>query len=199
MDFSGPEKEFTSAEFKGVALKNEIVDDREFDTCVFVKCSLREIQFTGCKFRNCTFRGCDLSLSSFENCLFAETHFEDSQLVGLDWTRTAWAKSKFIQPVSFVGCVLNYSTFTGLNLKQVNLKKCIAHDVDFTEADLTRTDCTFTDFANSRFQDTNLTEADFTGASNYAIAPDLNKLKKTRFSLPEAMALLYGLDIILTE
>jgi fluoroquinolone resistance protein len=58
---------------------------------------------------------------------------------------------------------------------------------------------TLTDFSNSRFQHTNLTEADFTGATNYAIAASLNTLKKTKFSLPEAMSLLYSLDIILTE
>ena len=45
----------------------------------------------------------------------------------------------------------------------------------------------------------NLTEADFTGAKNYAIAPGMNTLKKTKFSLPEAMSLLYNLDIKLTE
>jgi hypothetical protein len=44
-----------------------------------------------------------------------------------------------------------------------------------------------------------LTQADFTGARDYTIAPNLNQLKQTKFSLPEAMALLYGLDIILTE
>jgi hypothetical protein len=44
-----------------------------------------------------------------------------------------------------------------------------------------------------------LTQADFTGATNYAIAASLNTLKKTKFSLPEAMSLLYSLDIILTE
>jgi fluoroquinolone resistance protein len=71
--------------------------------------------------------------------------------------------------------------------------------VDFAEADLTLANCTFTDFTNSRFQHTNLTQADFTGATNYTIAPNLNTLKKTKFSLPEAMALLYGLDIVLTE
>jgi len=44
-----------------------------------------------------------------------------------------------------------------------------------------------------------LTEADFTGAKNYAIAASSNTLKKTKFSLPEAMGLLYSLDIVLTE
>ncbi len=41
--------------------------------------------------------------------------------------------------------------------------------------------------------------ADFRGARNYAIAADLNTLKQAKFSLPEAVALLHGLDIILED
>jgi uncharacterized protein YjbI with pentapeptide repeats len=98
-----------------------------------------------------------------------------------------------------VGCVVNYSTFMGLNLKKINLSKCIAREVSFEETNLTQANCRFTDFENSRFIRTNLTEADFTGAKNYSIAASLNTLKKTRFSLPEAMSLLYNLDIHLTD
>jgi hypothetical protein len=46
----------------------------------------------------------------------------------------------------------------------------------------------------SRFLHTTLT-----GASNYAIAANLNTLKGTKFSLPEAMNLLHSLDIVVTD
>lgn len=45
----------------------------------------------------------------------------------------------------------------------------------------------------------NLTKADLRQAKNYSIRPDSNKIKKAKFSLPEAMLLLYGLDIELEE
>jgi hypothetical protein len=45
----------------------------------------------------------------------------------------------------------------------------------------------------------NPTEADFTGATNYAISASHNTLRETKFSLPEVMALLSYLDIVLTE
>ena len=75
------------------------------------------------------------------------------------------------------------------------IKKCTAKEVDFSEANLSEADCTFTDFTSSQFRHTDLSGADFRGASNYFIQPHLNTLKKTRFSLPEAMSLLYNLDI----
>jgi uncharacterized protein YjbI with pentapeptide repeats len=194
------QKEFTSQEFKKVVLKNGLVSAKGFNLCTFIKCSFNETLFQDCTFTDCTFTACDLSLVGLKGSSFANTRFEDSQVIGVNWTETAWASRKFIfKPVDFVGCVVNYSTFMGLNLKKINLSKCIAREVSFEEANLTQANCRFTDFENSRFIRSNLTEADFTGAKNYSIAASLNTLKKTRFSLPEAMSLLYNLDIHLTE
>ncbi len=114
-------------------------------------------------------------------------------------TNLARTKGVIAKPVDFKKCVLNHSTFMGLNLRNACLAGCIAHEVSFEEADLTHANCTDTDFTGSRFLHTDLTGADFTGATGYAISPSLNTLKKTKFSLPEAMSLLHGLDIILTD
>ena len=79
-------------------------------------------------------------------------------------------------------------------LKIIN---CEAKEVDFIETDLTGGVFTGTDFEGSRFFKTNLTNADFKGARNYMIDARNNTLKKTKFSLPEALSLLNGLDIII--
>ncbi len=75
--------------------------------------------------------------------------------------------------------------------------KCEAKEVDFTETDLSHSDLKGTDFEKSRFFKTNLAYADFKGARNYYIDARVNTLKQTKFSLPEALSLLNGLDIIL--
>jgi fluoroquinolone resistance protein len=201
MQFSNTQqKEFTQEEFKKVVIKNDLVRMNEFNACTFLKCSFNATAFQDCTFHDCTFKECDLSLVKLKGCSFTNTRFESSQLIGVNWTETAWAKSKVIlTPVNFSNCVINYSTFMGLDLKKVVISKCIAHDVSFEEVDLTRANCTYTDFMNSRFLHADLTDADFTGAQNYAIAASLNTLKRTKFSLPEAMSLLYNLDISLTE
>lgn len=194
------QKEHTAEEFKKLILRNDRISDKEFNGCTFVKCAFNETIFQDCQFHDCTFTSCDLSLVRFANCAFTNTRFKDSQVIGVNWTETAWAKSKVaLTPVHFSGCVINYSTFLGLNLKKITISRCTARDVSFEEANLTQADCTFTDFTNSRFLHTNLTGTDFTGAQNYNIAAGLNTLKKTKFSLPEAMSLLYNLDIELTE
>lgn len=197
---STQQDEYTSQEFKKMTLKSSQIPGKSFISCAFTKCSFNETIFQDCRFHSCTFKGCDLSLVSLKGCSFTNTRFEDSQVISVNWTETSWATSKVVfKPVDFFGCVINYSTFLGMNLKKVTISKCIAREVSFEEANLTQANCRFTDFQNSRFMHTNLTEADFTGAKNYAIAANLNTLKKTRFSLPEAMSLLYNLDICLTE
>lgn len=201
MELSSTQKEYTGQEFKRVTLRNGQLDRKVFTSCTFVKCSFHETIFSYCKFNDCTFKHCDLTFVTLKECSFKNTIFEDCQIIGVNWVDTNLAQMKYVfaKPVDFIRCTLSHSTFMGLNLRNVLITRCVAIDVSFEEADLSHTNCTFTDFAESRFLHTNLTEADFTGATNYSIAASLNTLKKTKFSLPEAMALLYGLDIILTE
>jgi uncharacterized protein YjbI with pentapeptide repeats len=86
-----------------------------------------------------------------------------------------------------------------LDLSKAVITDCLAKEATFAETNLTEANCTHTDFTDSRFIRTNLTRADFRGARNYAIAADQNTLKQAKFSLPEAVALLHGLDIILED
>ena len=82
-------------------------------------------------------------------------------------------------------------------LPKLELTECIAREVDFSGANLTKAAFTRADFLDSRFVDTNLSGADFSHASNYAINPTVNRLKKAIFTLPEAMSLLAAFDIVL--
>ncbi len=192
--------EYNSMEFKKLELRGALVEGKTFLGCTFIRCSFAEAAFHSCVFHDCTFTACDLSLAKLPGCSFKAMKFEDCQLIGVDWTQTNWAAKKIIfKPADFTGCVLNYATFMGLDMKNVILRKCIAREASFEESDLTGADCRGTDFGSSRFNHTNLTEADFRRALNYAISPADNTLKKTRFSLPEAMSLLHALDIVLTD
>jgi fluoroquinolone resistance protein len=155
--------------------------------------------FRECKFYSCTFKNCDIRLVRVPGCSFSDTRFEGSNVIGVNWTEVSWPRKGFLCPISFSKCAISHSTFIGLSLKEIVITECIARDVDFREADLTQADLTRTDFADSLFMHTDLTEANLTHAKNYKINASLNVLKKTQFSLPEAMSLLYGLDIVLVE
>ena len=184
--------------FREHRLERAHLDSNEFHECTFDRCTLVEAALQGCRFVNCVFQRCDLSLVQVPNCSFAATRFEDSKAIGVDWTRADWQAARLLDPIGFFRCAISHSTFIGLSLPRVQFVNCVAVDVDFRESDLSQADFAGTDLSESLFSNTNLTEADLSGARNYDIDAGRNVLKQARFSLPEAMSLLYGLDIVLT-
>jgi len=194
------ETEYNDMEYKNLEIRESRIQLKDFNSCTFTKCNFNGTYIQRCRFRDCTFLHCDCSLINVKDSSFANTRFEDSKLTGVNWTQSEWAANKLTQKtIDFYRCVMNFSTFMGLDLEKVVLRNCVAHEVSFEEADLSFADCVGTDFENSRFVRTNLTSADFRGAINYLIDPTLNTLKRTKFSMPEAMSLLYSLNIILED
>ncbi|HKJ27701.1 MAG TPA: pentapeptide repeat-containing protein [Anaerolineales bacterium] len=123
-------------------------------------------------------------------------------MIGINWASASWGRkglTQLVKSIDFKGCVLNYSSFFELELEKIEIVNCIAHEVDFSGANLKEANLRGTDFENSIFRHTNLEKADLVKAKNYMIPPAVNTLKKTRFSMPEAMALLYSMDIVLEE
>jgi uncharacterized protein YjbI with pentapeptide repeats len=101
--------------------------------------------------------------------------------------------------VDFEDCLLDHALFIELDLKDTGFKVCRARGVDFEGANLTRANFHGADLDGARFVGCDLSEADFTRATGYAINAAHNTLHKTKFSLPEAVALLHSLDIILED
>ncbi len=82
-----------------------------------------------------------------------------------------------------------------LSLPKMRIEECIIRDVDFREADMTSASFTGSDLTESLFGSTTLKNADFRGARNYQIDPLRNTITGAKFSLPEALSLLYALEI----
>jgi fluoroquinolone resistance protein len=191
--------EYGGSSFKRVKLEASQVSGKEFDECVFTNCSFRETIFKACKFSDCTFQECNLSLVRFEECSFNDTKFERSTVSGVDWTIATWSRFQAESPICFYECEVDFSAFIGLALRKIVFQKCSAQEVEFSDADLSGANFSGTNLARSRFRGTNLTRANFESATHYAIDVSNNKITKARFSLPEALSLLYGLDIVLVE
>ena len=194
-----PQTHYSDQVFEKAHLEQPKIASSEFHDCTFIGCSFTESVFDSCRFVNCIFKHCDLSLVQVPNSVFSATKMEGSKIIGVDWTQADWSSTKLGDPIGFTKCDISHSTFIGLNLKNFHITECIAKDVDFREADLTEAVFTGTDLSESLFNGTNLTEADLSRSRNYHIDPGRNVLKRAKFSMPEAMSLLYSLDIELTE
>jgi uncharacterized protein YjbI with pentapeptide repeats len=186
------EKSYEDQAFSGLSCQDAELGDIDFFRCRFEGCQLLRSGFRGCRFEQCVFERCDLSLIKVTDSQFVGVRFLKTKMLGIDWTVAALPLS-----LAFLESIVNHSIFVGLSLQKMELVQCTAREVDFTRANLTRARLTETDFLGSRFADTNLSYADLSKATNYSIHPTLNRLKKTVFSLPEAVSLLSAFDIVL--
>ena len=191
--------DYSDQVFNASHLENSQLAASGFYDCTFSHCSFVENIIQGCKFINCVFRECDLSLLQVPESSFSSTRFVDSKVLGVNWAQADWPTTGLGKPLEFQQSAISHSTFIGLKLKGIQIKDCVALEVDFREADLSQADFTGTDLSKSLFKDTNLSEADLSRARNYHIDPAQNVLKGTKFSMPEAMALLYSMDIVLID
>lgn len=174
------------------------IERADFDDCVFERCNFSGTTLAHCRFTSCRFVRCDFSNAKMPNARFRDVRFESTKLLGVDWTKTdGLADPRATTGLAFVDCVLDLSSFFGLNLRGATLERCSAKETDLTETDLREAVCAGTDFTAARFHNTNLERADLRRSSNYAIDPRANKLKGARFSLPAAVALLRGLDVVI--
>ena len=99
--------------------------------------------------------------------------------------------------VSFLNCNLGHASFFKAKLKNTVLKNCHLSETDFTECDLTGSVFDNCDLAGAVFDNSNLEKTDFRTSHNYAIDPEINRIKKAKFGLPGVLALLNKYDIVI--
>lgn len=186
--------EWADETFRDLDRPGAVVRCSTFEDCRFEGCTLRETRFVECRFLDCTFEAGDLSLVKFTDTRLAGVTFRGTKLVGVDWTLAA-----SLARLCFDGCALDYGTFVGLDLTEATLARSMAREAQFDDANLTRADCRESDFEGARFANTRLVGADLRGARNYAIDPRSCPVRGARFTLPEAVALLRGLEIRLED
>jgi uncharacterized protein YjbI with pentapeptide repeats len=166
----------------------------EFYKCHFYKCSFKEATFTECSFEQCVFEECDLSLIKINKTTFSGVHIKSSKAIGVIWSDAINAFA-----VDFTGSNIHYGNFAGKQLKKIKFINCNLAEADFSDCNLSQAVFTGSDLSNARFVQSDLTQTNFIDAVNYSIDVNINKIKKAKFKLPEALSLLYSLDIIVQE
>ena len=98
---------------------------------------------------------------------------------------------------SFENCTLNHSSFYKLKIKQSKFLNCSLEAVDFTETDLTQSIFAKSILQDAVFERSILEKCDFRNALNYSFDPELNRIKKAKFSREAVSGLLakYPIEI----
>ena len=103
----------------------------------------------------------------------------------------------FLLELAFSGCNLNNCSFFNLKLKNTPFINCTLEEVDFVETDLTSAVFKECSLRGAIFENSNLQSADFRTATGFSINPEVNKLKKARFTQDGLIGLLgkYGIEV----
>jgi len=193
------QQEYFSKTFDGLDVGGSHLSEVIFEGCAFLRCNFSEVSFYKCKFVECTFTASNLSNVVVSHSKFLDVDFHESKVIGIDWTKADWPRFSFSAPFKFTECILNDSSFFGLNFTELTAEHCKAHDVDFRNGNFSKANFSYTDFAHSLFLKTNLKEADFSEAQNYSINIFENEIAGARFSRYEAISLLDCLNIELVD
>lgn len=165
----------------------------EYENCTFVNCNFYEADLLNITFRECKFDSCDFSLAKLKNTTLSDVSFAGCKLVGVQFDEC----KEFLLSLDFENCVLKLAVFYKLKLKKTCFKNCNLQETDFTEADLSGAEFDNCDLQRTIFHRTNLEKTDFRTSFHYSIDPEINRIKKARFSKAGIAGLLdkYAIEI----
>ena len=165
--------------FEDISYVEKVIKGREFEACTFKKCDFSNSNFSHNQFLECRFEHCNLSMMKLNGTALQDAKFSHCKLLGINFSEC----QDFLFSVQFDSCILDYSIFQGKKMVKTKFIKSSLKEVSFVQAGLA--DCVFdhSDLNGAIFNGTDLTGANFTTALNYSMDPELNTLKKARFSL----------------
>lgn len=170
--------------------QNPLVVDT-YEHCKFDDCHFDSVDLSGFKFIDCVFLNCDLSMALLNKTGFQQVQFKNCKMLGMPFHKC----DPFLLSFRFESCILHHASFGGLSIKKTVFRNCLIHEADFGECDLTGSVFDDCDLNMSRFEHSNLEKVDFSAAFNYQIDPNINRMKKAKFSLSQLPGLLQAFDI----
>lgn len=179
--------------FEKISYAGKEVKNREFEGCRFLQCDLSDSNFSHSQFTDCQFIGCNLANIKLGSATLNTIFFKECKLIGVNFSEC----SDFLFHVRFENCLLDYASFAKKNMAKTIFSHSSLKGTSFSQANLSHAQFEQTDLAGAVFEQTNLTGANFTTAFNFSIDPELNRLKKARFSQYGLAGLLnkYGITI----
>lgn len=203
-----PQNIFGIQRFKKNRMNEILHEHKQFDKVDFSGQELYEIEYISCRFINCNFSYTNLSESDFMDCSFDNCNFSLVKVKGTGFKNSRFLNSKitgvdfskchdFLFSFQFQSCIVDYCSFYGRKLKKTMFQSCSIKETDFSEADLTEASFDNCDLLNTIFRQTILEKTDFRSAVNFLIDPEINKIKKAKFSLYGLPGLLEKYQIII--
>lgn len=196
------EKERVGEEFTGLRLSGQEWSGIVFEDCLFEDCRFQEITLRGCRFTGCHFSRCRLGGLTFDNVQAMGNSLEECVVLGVDWSSLVDPRKQdlgFLPFDSLARCTLHHCVFFHLDLRKFSFTGCDLTGSFFEGCRLHAADFSRCLLQSTAFSHNDLTGADFRHATGYSFSVESNRMKDAKFSMPDAMNLLYGLGLQIEE
>ncbi len=177
--------------FENKSFSGEKLPSREYDNCTFINCDFTGANMSVVTFLECRFDTCNFTKTMLKETSFQEVTFKECKMLGLDFGNC----NDFMFSAEFDYCNLEYSSFSGFTMKNTMFNSCSLKEADFTDADIVGSTFYDCDLAKAIFENTIAEKVDFSTAKNFAIDPEMNRLKKAKFSTSGLAGLLHKHDL----
>lgn len=185
---------YRAATFEKIDAAELALEGLEFDDCVFRDCAFSKAALKRWRLFDCRFEDCDLTAAKLTGGRLRGNSFKNCRAGGVNW-----AGASSLDDLAFEHCLLDHGVFAGAKLPRFSAVDCRLREADFGDAELVGANFSLSDLTAARFARADLSGADLRGAFGYLIDARDTKLKKARFSLPEAVSLLSGLDVVVED
>ena len=169
--------------FEKVVAIGSSIQHKEFEGCIFKHCDFSNSDFSNNTFLDCEFIDCNLSMWQVANTSLQSVFFKKCKVLGIQFQSC----TDFLFQVNFEDCILDYASFANKKMPKTKFVSCSMKEVNFVGTNLTQ----------AVFDHTILEKTDFRTSYNYSIDPEINRIKKARFSILAVSGLLdkYDIDI----
>ncbi len=180
--------------FKGKDFSQENLPLGDYENCTFINCNFSESDFSGFMFSECEFDGCDLSMVKLADTSFRKVRFKNGKLMGLRFEYC----NPFLLSFNFEGCILDFSSFYKLKIKNLKFKDCSLKEAEFVESEFPYSSFENCDLNGAVFQASDLEGADFRTAYGFSLDPEVNKITRAKFSIEGLVGLLEKYKLTIT-
>ena len=184
---------FDEEEITGIDCSNQDVSGIVCRDCTFVDCNFENAKLSKAQLSDCLFKGCNFSNVKLYDAKLSGVDFVDCKLAGVDFTHC----NQLLFSINIKHSKAAYCNFLGLEMAGIQLTGSELTECVFEGTNLTRADLSQSNLRGALFERTNLESADLRGALHYQIDPQLCRVRKARFSYPEALSLLKGFGVII--
>ena len=178
-------------QLQNILFKNDELNFKEFESCIFTNCIFSDCNFTSVAFMDCVFEYCTFDAAKINHVALRSVHFINCKIREVNFALC----ERFIFEVQFTNCILDFSKFYDLKMKNTIFTSCSLVAVDFMQTDLTAVVFDKCDLYKAEFEKANAQNTNFKTSINYTIDPKKTKIKKAIFSKDQLNGLLFKHEI----